>query len=508
MANDIDTTDKKNIFLRFIDFLLGRDSNGSTAELKFLNKQLQKGGYRYYNFNKDKLTVSFAEMIYDIYKAVAPLREFFLQKNDDEYYARMTLMYYLSETQRKELAFISVENITELAKKGAFTKLTEDVKRSLLDFEHGFNQDLVYSVNYSYNSILKLKQFCTFDFYALLRRFTPELRENSFDSMPKFYNATGRLCCEPIVDLFTSAETLLTVSDWSPILKIISQMPGYTEVSEKEFMRVIALVMVMGDAMVFTRLSKILKNDKDFDLKPVVYNKEIVRPFLENQRITVKETLASLFKQYKLGQIKEMEKRTFLDYQVLPLQNYNKKESVNYENYGVNGFLLCDSIMYLNAYFNAYLRIEVYEFMDIFCVRAQSSDRNFVSDFSMVYHDLLEEQKQIDVLDAQLDPKFPTGYKIASFLDKIKNDPDVSFQLNMEINTINTEMGNLLKSSLENILKIDNQFKELVSDKVSSTGLISNWEEIERYYSNPIVPSLNSIVEHLDNFITLMRMLK
>ena len=103
--------------MRLLSFIVGHDisSNSGSRALKSMQRQLNKSGYKYFNLKKDLMNAQFAKFIYQVYSAVAPFREYFIQNTQDDFYAAQVLNYSLNDEQHEIVVKLSEECIQELA---------------------------------------------------------------------------------------------------------------------------------------------------------------------------------------------------------------------------------------------------------------------------------------------------------------------------------------------------------------------------------------------------------
>ena len=102
---------KENFFTKFLNVLLGRELSPALKELRSMNRRLESQGYKYYNFSSKKVKKTFASFLYEVYATIAPLREFFLANNDNEYYRKMLIQHSLTDEQRRALEYLQPEII-------------------------------------------------------------------------------------------------------------------------------------------------------------------------------------------------------------------------------------------------------------------------------------------------------------------------------------------------------------------------------------------------------------
>ena len=76
---------EESVFSRIIQFLFGSKRNSlNEKELKKINKSLKKQGFNFYSSHSEKISGRFAEIVYETYKVLSPIKDYFQTLSESE----------------------------------------------------------------------------------------------------------------------------------------------------------------------------------------------------------------------------------------------------------------------------------------------------------------------------------------------------------------------------------------------------------------------------------------
>lgn len=502
---------KGNFFSRLLDLLLGKIFKGKrNKRLNALYHQLNKSGYKFYNYKKSLVLPPFPEFLYSVYETIAPIREYFLKNTEDNYYKNQILNYTMSEKQQDMLSQILPENIRTMVKTIQLKTIAEKGRDCYTVFRKEYTNDNMMKINSLYNSLLVLKQFCLLDYYASLRKFSSEIKENSFGLMPKFAALPKSYVDEFILDFLNATSLMLNIYDWKPLMAFLKTFPDFKSVNLDSFYRVVEDLHSLEEKKVISPLAKLIKADADYEITVTSNPKDIVIPFAEQIYQEFRATVEDLIKEKQLQMQKKLLDDTFEGNSLKKLKFYTKEESDKLRSLGVVTYDACNSLCFLNTFLELYLNTEINTFVDVFEVQATSSKSNYVSSFSRVFTTLKEHKDELVSFDQTLDAKFSTGYKLAQMLARVQETDEEEkeknrVKVNLELDAVNAMASSILVNSMKDIDNFVTYFDELSSDRNKNT-LIVNWGEIDsKVRGGSIGPLMERISRHLKAFQKLMQ---
>ncbi len=502
--------------MALLDFILGRESDPQRKILQAAQKQLNKTGHKFYKLSKDRLLPQFASLLYQIYEVVDPLREFFLENTSDAYYAHAIMEHFSNEKIEGIIESLSEESLEDLSEGKDFPVLKEEAHRLFEKLTSIYGKDLAGRVNAMYNSVLVLKQFCLIDYYAILKRFKPDIAEHRFESGVAFGQLTRAHSLDLVPDFLNSVTSLLFVEDWSSQFEFISTLPGFKGYDKKLFDSLYDKLFKMNSLAVFANFGKLLLHEPSYDASPSFPSEDIVKSFLDQLSHEMEETLSEIDIKKK-NQILEKEmKEVFGGANILDLQNYTEESSEVLESIKADlnegeklAYTRYAHARYFHTLVETYLGKSLLEFVENFAVRAEIYGGDYTAKFSAEYHQMLSADDEIMKLDMELGQGFPNGYKIAMLAEAAKRSGDAAKKLYNEIKLVNNQFSEQLDQGMGILRTVLKKLTELLDDKKSiSPSIVKNWSSIDEYLRVPSLNSLTEAVTRLSHFISLMDSLK
>ena len=499
---------KKNesSFMQIIQFLLGiRISGKNGRELKAITRSLKKAGYAYYNFRSGKMLPKYAELLYSMYRTVAPLQKYFQSIKDYDAFTRDIVMFYLNEDQLQKLSLFQEKQIRSAAKGLTYNALVKNLRETFTGFQKQFTQLKVEQIDSLYNSIMALRSFCVIDYYFMLKKFYSSLTEHTFTQKVKFSPVAGDYVAEETIDFAIASESMVNVQTWSATLAFLAEKSGSLKVNEKNFNDMIILLQTLKNRNVFEKLCKLVKNDSKYKLEVSPGNKDIVRPYLEQEYGKLRDTVQSLYAEQKQKHVAELVAKVFPQGYVFSLACYNKEQSQKLENCSVGGYTFYEPIGYLKAYLNLVIKEQLHEFVETMAVKGRSLMSDGITGVTERYQDLVEEIKEIHAFDQKLDLKFPEGYKMQHLYEQVFTNPDAKLQLVSEVNMVNSQAESIIQKTMSKVKEFHKLIFEMKADKnKEKSEIIENWKELEHYMSNPSEEVLEAVLRKTVDFISLM----
>lgn len=497
--------DEIGLLEKIFNFLVGKNPDPQLPALKTIQKQMVKAGYKYYNVGKEKILADFVKSVFQIYEAIAPLREFFLIRNEDTFYEECIIHAFMSENQLKMEEVLCEPSIRAAAKKMSFNDLRDRCQKAFAVLKKEFTKNQYAKIISMNTSVSILRHFCVFDFYAMLKKFCYDLKENSFTEKYKFSSMSREYFEPEVTDLLTNIANLLVMEDWSGILEFLKDIPGYKDFDTQKFNDMFTNLKNMNQENVFSDFGKLFFHDSKWEFKNSIKQKDILKPYLEKQEQQLKVLILDIFNKKRTERIENLKMNIFGNLTLSPLKNYNTSFSeLLLAAKSPAGYTLCNQMTYFHVFCESVLTPLISTFVDVFSVRAVSSDSKYTSQMASEFHAVIELDATMIKLDTQLGSSFPRGYKIVSMLDN-KGKQEILTKLEVEVNSVNAEFEKILTQAQVLFKLINDKLNNLLLDESSSTHvLIKNWGEMDHFFSVPVVPSLSRISKNIENFVALI----
>jgi|GEM_PF-1842974 hypothetical protein len=498
---------QKRGFLAFLaDFLFGAAWDSQRAALKKEYKQLVRATCNYYNFRKNMVNADFAALLYKVYETVFPLRKFFLSNNDAASYVPVTVSNFLSAEQQEMLEQFSDERLSDSLGGSVFDAVKDRVTGMFDEFKESFQPEQHILINNVYNAVMELKQFCTVDYYAILRVFAPSLPEGSFPAQVQFSPVYRESVAQQLADFISALYSVLQVPDWKEPFALIGKLPGSKSLNADKYTQLFAQLRQLQQKNVFVSFGRLVLHDASYEPQLFPPEDGIVNSYLDSLWDTVSASLDKLYGQHRQEQQQLLAAKLFDgNKDVAPPQNYSAAVSSRYTAEGLPGFTRCTEFFHVHAFVELYAKTEIARFMKVFAVRAVSPEKDFVSQLALGFHDLLEKDALLVKTELQLSPKFQQGYKLSVLFQNIASDRTAEVQLRSALKTIDSTFVTLVEEQQGRLCKFEDYFRALYDDRVSGASqLIENWDELDNFFKEPVEDCLSSIYSCLHDFALLV----
>ncbi len=161
---------------------INRDGEGESEKdilLKQIAKDISQNKYaKFYRVRQQEADVSLGQLFYNLYKLVYPMQVFLKDPAKVTKIRQITLEAFLDKKTMDLIKKLSLEAVNENMKAGSdVIKILED---DLAALTAGFDSPRIVAADKCHNLIASIKQFVSFDFSSLIRKFDPELKRGIF----------------------------------------------------------------------------------------------------------------------------------------------------------------------------------------------------------------------------------------------------------------------------------------------------------------------------------------
>ena len=129
----------------------------------------------------------------------------------------------MSENQLALLEQLDEQKILELAKTVPIVKLKQDIEHKLQVFTNDFNETKASKADAIEKSFSIFQDFCTFDFYMILKKYDSSYKEFSFNALPRLEKVNGEYILDDLKDFLAVAYSITDDSiDWNPLFEMFN----------------------------------------------------------------------------------------------------------------------------------------------------------------------------------------------------------------------------------------------------------------------------------------------
>lgn len=500
--------DGGNFFSRIFSSIFG--SNDPEAEkkrlLKSIAKDLSKTKYKFYKFSTEEALPSLGKAFYDIYKAIGPTQIMFQSLQNPNALKNFTINYSLNKKQLEILDSIDEANIIELAKIKPLNEVVEIIRGNLNNFSAEFDIEKINNIDSLYSKLMTFKNFCTFDYFFLLKKFNSSLPEREFNLSPSFDTIRSEYIIDDLKDFISVAWALPLNENWKDVLTLLKQMRGVEPITLGNWNKLINRLKDLRNNRIFEMIIQLSSKNPDYQPNISLVNERICEQYLDKLRTDAQNTLNKIEKDKTNSKIDQILNYLFGTTSIFRLKNYTETQNPIYEKKNLSGFLFSPPLNYMKAFLLDFFKKDVREFADLVLVRGKWTTATMANQFSEVYHNILAISDAITEFDNSLGEDQELGMKLKTLLLRCDKDRDTGKIMHSVLKDTNDRALELLTSCSQNLVSFGRSLKNLLEDhEKAHAEMIINWKELDRHTDIPIKDAGVKIYKMIFQFITLMQ---
>ncbi|MBO4404600.1 MAG: hypothetical protein J5780_04640, partial [Treponema sp.] len=305
--------------------------------LKGIAKNLSKTKHSFFKFSSHEAEPALAKFFYDIYKAISNAQVIF-QETTPNALKHVVLSVALSEKQKAALEDLSETSIREMTQKSSIQEVTAKINSNIDLLNKEFDASKIARIDTLYTKLVCMMNFCTYDYYFILKKFDPSLKERVFQTPPSFKAINSSYIAEDLKNFIDVAWPLPFDADWDDVLKLLKQVKGSDIITLGVWKKILAKVRPLRDKHVFEMLIQLITENPSY--RDSFQNEEfhIVDEYIASVKKTAEESLEKIKKQQQAGKIDVLVKQVFGPTDIALLRNYNSASSSTFERKGIGSF--------------------------------------------------------------------------------------------------------------------------------------------------------------------------
>ena len=501
---------KKTGFLQNLMDSLFRASSPEVEKkrrLKIIAKNYSK--CRYHNFYKTssiEVMPPLAKLFFDIYKIIAPAQTVFRTNDNMTLFKRQILNYSLSEKQSELLEHFDENYIKDLARQMPLEQLKDKISQDLLDFSNEFSGERIVKTENLLKAFLLFKDFCCFDYFLFLKKFSPHMVENNFSMTPTFSKINAEYVVDDLKDFVTVA---FNITDdkimWDDLFEYLKSTRGSELVPAGTWKKIIAKIRSIQSSNAFELMIQHITQNPVYSPRIAFDMDPLIEPYLEKISDETNAILSKINNAQKDAKATNLCGQIFGTADLKSLKNYVHTTSDILVKKNLHPFKYCEPLNYLKTFILEYVKTDIREFFEVVVIRGQW-DQSLSAPMSSAYQDLLKTSDQISTLDNDLAEDGTLGSKIKTLLPKTQHDPGAENIINRVVDDSNKLAYSYLVGSTQGMVTIAKTLKLLIEDYVKPKPvMVQNWRELERYLEHPMKEFSVNIYKKIYLFVQLMQ---
>jgi hypothetical protein len=477
--------------------------------LRLLAKDITRSRYgKFYRCKSEEVDVALGKFFYDIYKVVAPARAFVKNAEKSAQLKQVTIEYFIDKDLREIERRISPEFLTEQAKTVSSRELGRQLKHDLAMFSEAFDNERVNAIERCYSNIMAFARMVNFDYFTLLRCFSPTLKEADFSKEPQFERSLGSRISRQLKEFLEASYEMDPSADWKTVPDVLNEYKGGLEIMKRKQWKTLLLhIQDIQRSSILIFIIRYIDKDPGWVLNITSEDTSIVKNYLEAKRAGSQTCIERVFNTRRNFQIEKLAIMIFGVVDVSKLNHYSEKNNEAYLAKGLAGFEYAVAMNYLAAFLLDYYQQDIKVLCELFLLQGQWTALSLSQRMSELHHSLLDILAQILAFDAALDRGGVAEQKLKQAAVKDDRKKRQGRHLAEALAGINEDARGLINNAALTLIALGAQIRDLAEDYDKDPHeCIVNWEEIESAYSLSIRHHINDIYTMIYNIVWVLKL--
>ena len=476
-------------------------------KLKAIAKAFSKTKYHsFYRASTIEVLPPFAKLFYDIYKIVSPAQAVFKSNQNPNLYKYQVINYSLSEKQVNLLEHFDQQKIIELTRKVPLQQAQTQLEEEFSIFSSEFDNERMNKTENLYKAFSVLQDFCCYDYYVLLKKFSSSLQEFNFNTTPVFEKINGEYITDDLKD-FCSVAYAITDDNliWNELFAFLKATQSTETISLGNWKKIIARIRNIQQSNAFELMIRHISGNTDYATMISSRYSSLIEPYMDKIQEEMRTTLSKIGNQQKENKAIQICEQIFGNTDFQTLHFYISGANETFSKKELSLYLYTEPLNYLKAFLIEYVKKDIREFYDVVVVRGQW-DASLANPMSNAYQELLKISDEITAFDNDLSEDGASGLKIKNLLPKTAHDPGAENIINRVISDSNEQARSFIITSAQDLVTIGKTLKQLIEDySKQKPEIVQNWRELERFLDHPMKEFSVGIYKKLYLFVQLMQ---
>ena len=474
--------------------------------LKQIAQDIHRSKYRkFYKPNTGEMTSLMAKFFFDMYKTLVIAQTIMKSADKSAILKQVTVETYMSKELREIYDNLSPESIENQAKSIPPKELSHKLQGDLNIFSSALSIDDINEIDRIYTLIIMFASFLSFDFFGLLKKIDPRIKEQDIKYQLHIRNVSGRYILEDIKEFLYLSKLDASVEDWKMVFEVLKRYkPGTTIIEYGQWKKVLASINEMHKSGFLVLMVRHISQNPNWQTDYHVEYLQIVEDFLKMKKKEVHECIDKIINDKLTLKREALAKQLFNTAEVTRLQNYTNGNNEFFLKKGLEGYTCIEALNYIKAFVIDYP--DVRELCDLFLIRGQWVSQELSHQISTGLHEISDLYEQLLTFDEGLGEKGANGMKLRTQFVKAKSDGQFT-HIKITLGVINDEAYEMIHKASSAFSLVGDYLKELYHDyKKNYPALLVNWKEVESVSTPSIKERMEANTKVIEDFVNLMEL--
>jgi hypothetical protein len=495
-------------FRRLADFFSSPDpEKEKRRELKGVARALRKINNKLYNPKSDQALPGLAKLFFEFYKVLGPAQTLLAHAKSSAVLRSILIENGLTQDQAALRERLGEQSIRARLSQGMGQTTVEEIRNDLKTFAAIFDPARARQVNELYRCMAILLALVHFDYFMLLRKFDPALREGDYAGSPRFEAINAQYIEGELKDFLEILPAFDPMEDWSGLWQTLKSYRGAEPVAADAWRKLLSVIRRLKRSGELEMVAQLIAANPFFRPTARTYRDNIVEEYLTKLRAETETTLQKVAKEKRTQSIESLTRQVFGGALVNRLANYTEEANSQFAKKMSAGYAFVAPLSYLHAFLVDFVQKELSGTFEALLVRGKWSDTAMAQMLSGGYHELQTIGESLEQFDGELNPESELGRKLTSIAARADKDRQRAYMARRLMNKVNEQARDLLLRSCQHCVTIGKMLKNVVDDvSRGKPQLVLNWNELVSRGQRSLREQLIAQYKKLYYFVQLLKL--
>ncbi|PKL15429.1 MAG: hypothetical protein CVV50_00195 [Spirochaetae bacterium HGW-Spirochaetae-6] len=461
--------------------------------LKKVKKKLKKLGLKGINFSKNKMSAEFGKFLFQVYTYFYPLRKVIeLEQPSAKKNFLQFLVLSVANDRQKEMLnqLLSEDFYLEILGREGNKKTSEKLKEMYKEITKSFSKEQIKKINRIYSLGDSLFNFLKYDLFVLLRKFSPEMKEDHIYNPPGFRELSITQVEGNLKEFTDHIYFLNPDANYFEFIENYGRFIGRDIIPQKDFQKFFNLIITLIRTNFVVLLVQYISKDVFF--RPFHSYSEVnaYANFMKELVNSINTLQTKSNQKIKNETLDKIIKELFEGTEFMELTAYTPEQDQFLKRNNLDGFVYSQQLNVLKKFFlekyNRYIRKNLHAVI----VKGAFVSTEFREVMNSLYYASNNSLEAILELENKLKGK--DGWdKLLNLIRGKTTDSSLSFLAKRNVEEINSDVLRVITDALSCFESLKDKLKIVVED--FNSGNKNNISNIKKMAGTTTV----EIIKHL-----------
>ena len=441
-----------------------------------------------------------------MYKAVSPAQTLFKNTQNPAIFKRQLINYTLSDNQLALFEQLDEQKILEMARNLPLQQLQQEVEQKLQAFTNEFDENKTLKAENLFKAFSVFQDFCSFDFYLIIKKYDASYQEYSFNALPKLDKVNAEYIVDDLKDFVSIAYAITDSSiDWAPLFDMLKETQSRELVSFANWKKIVAKISSIQNSRSLDLIIQHISQDPLYQTEITTHHEAILEPYLDKLETETRNLLNKIENEQRESKATSLCLQIFGTSDPKNLKYYTSSFNSPLEKKDLSVLEYTEPLNYLKTFILDYVKKAIREYYDVVVIRGQW-DSSLSAPMSNAYQDLLKLSDEITEFDNTFAEEGPMGMKVKTLLPKTAHDAGAENIINRVVSDANESARAFIIKGTQDLIAIGKTIKQLIEDlALPKPAIVQNWKELEKFFDEPIKDFSIAVYKKIYLFVQLMQ---